>query len=1335
MNGNFPGSLHNHTDFSNLRLRDCIIKTEDLIDTALSLGHSVLAITDHEAVSNAIKAQKYYYKKKKDNPDFKLILGNEIYLCRNGLNASNFNRENDKYYHFVLLAKDAIGHKQIREISTRAWLRSYMSRGMRRVPTYYQDLLDIIGKNPGHVIGSTACLGGALGTQLLKYRSNNDEGLYDRILGWTQKMASIFGEGNFYLEMQPSHNKEQIYVNEMILRISEELSIPYIITTDSHYARPEDRPIHKAYLNSQNGDREVDDFYATTYLMTTEELEAYMTIPEECLQTAYQNIKKITDSCEDYDLKKPLKIPRLKWKDDGNYTIDHNDQIEWWGKIPELRKFWESDYEGDNELADKIVLRMRGDEFLENQEAYDEVNECLRMTRISSEKNKAHWSAYFLNLQQIIEECWNAGTLIGPSRGSGGGFILLYLLGITQINPLRESTKLFNWRFLNPDRVSVLDIDTDIEGGRRQQVLTHLRNVYGHDRVANVATFGTEKSKSAILTACRGLGIDNDIAQYIASMIPSDRGQLRTLSQCFYGDEEKEFTPVPSFVSEMTDNYPEVWEVAKKIEGLVCRLGVHAGGVIFVDEPFTESTALMRAPKGEVITQFDLHDCEDVSLIKMDLLSVEALDKIHNCIDLLVEYGFVEPEETLRKTYEKLIGIYNLEREAPEMWEMIWEHKIESLFQMEKQSGIQGIAIAKPKSIDELAVLNSVIRLMAPEKGAEMPLNMWGRYRSNIDEWIREMRRFGLSEDEIDWLSNHSAITDGICESQEGLMSLVQEPRLGGNSLGFADSARKALAKKIGELFVKCENEFYENAEAKGCSMKLAKYVWDVLLRVQRGYSFCRAHTLAYSFIALQEMNLAYENPIEFWNCACLIADSGGNGEIEQDEDGDEVEYEYEEVEYSEESDSLDDFSDEEEEDDEEVEETTQKKKKKANKTNYGKIATAIGKMNSQGISISPPNINTSKVTFSPDIENHDIRFGLSGISQISKELIQEIIANRPYTSVEDFCSKVKITKPKVVNLIKAGAFDEFGDRTALMTEYIESISDKKSTLNLRNMQMLMNYKLLPESLNFECRLFNFNKYVKKLKNGLFYDFDNRAFEFYEKNYDMDLLVASETSESGFAIYQKAWDRIYTKGMDPVRNYIKENLPELLDKLNHMLFTENWNKYASGSISKWEMDAVSCYFHEHELANVAEYDYDFADFADLPEEPIVDRVVTIKGKQVPLFKIERIMGTVLDRDKNKKTVTLLTKSGVVTVKVFGQVFSNYDKQISVKGADGKKHVIEKSFFSRGNKIVVSGIRREDSFIAKKYSKTPWHLVELITDITPYGDIVTCGTRAGEEEEE
>ena len=831
---NYPGSLHNHTHFSNLRLRDCIVRETELIDYAIELGHQVVAITDHEAVSNAVKVEKYYKKVKEKNPDFKVILGNEIYLCRDGLNSSNFVRGQDKYFHFVLLARDAIGHQQIREISTKAWLRSYMTGRMRRVPTYYSDLIEIIGKNPGHVIGSTACLGGALGTQLLRFRETNDFELLGKIKSWCIQMQSLFGKDNFFLEMQPSKNNEQLYVNQKILEFSNELDIPYIVTTDTHYLKKEDRVIHKAYLNAQNGDREVDDFYATTYMMSTEELESFFD-EKEMLQDAYQNILKIKDMCEDYSLLKPLKIPELIWPKPQGLPLDYNSFIE---KIPYLKTFLESDYIGDNVLAKLIIERVATDETLQNQETYDEIEVNLDDTWRSSLTNNAHWSAYFLNLQHIIEECWNAGTLIGPSRGSGGGFILLYILGITQINPLREKTRLFHWRFLNPERASVLDIDTDIEGGRRQQVLNHLRNVYGSDRVSNVATFGTEKSKSAILTAARGLGIDVDIAQYISSMIVADRGQLRSLKETFYGDEEKGFNPNKQFVYEMTENYPELWEVAQKIEGLICRQGIHAGGVVFVDESFTNSTALMRAPDGTICTQFELHDLEDVSLIKMDLLSVEALDKIHVCLDLLCEYGYVEPEETLRKTYEKVLGIYNIERDDPKMWEMIWNHEIESLFQMEQQSGIQGIAIAKPKNIDELAVLNSVIRLMAAEKNAEMPLNMWGRYRQDISQWRTEMIQYGLSQENIEWLFNHSAITDGICESQEGLMSLVQEEKLGGNSLSFADSARKALAKKIGPLFVKCEEEFFKNAEEKNCDMKLAHYVWDVLLRVQRGYSF-----------------------------------------------------------------------------------------------------------------------------------------------------------------------------------------------------------------------------------------------------------------------------------------------------------------------------------------------------------------------------------------------------------------------------------------------------------------------------------------------------------------
>ena len=407
------------------------------------------------------------------------------------------------------------------------------------------------------------------------------------------------------------------------------------------------------------------------------------------------------------------------------------------------------------------------DKELWNQKTWDEANACLEMTWISSNVNKAHWSAYYLNLQRIIEECWKAGTLVGPGRGSGVGFILLYLLNITQINPLQETTKTFRWRFLNPDRVSVLDVDIDIEGGRRAEVLNHLRKVYGDNRVSNVATFRQEKSKSAILTACRGLGIDVDIASYLASLIPSDRGLLRTLSQCMYGDTENDWKPIKQFVYEMTENYPEVWEVAQKIEGLICGYGIHAGGVIFVDEPFTNSTGLIRAPDGTIITAFDLHACEDVSLIKYDLLSVEALDKIHNCLDLLVDYGYVKKRDTLKETYESVIGIYNLERTAQDMWKMVWDHKITSLFQMEKQSGINGIALTHPQSVDDLAVLNSVIRLMAQEKGAEQPLNKFARFKNDISLWYKEMENYGLTKEEMKILEPVVKISYGICESQE----------------------------------------------------------------------------------------------------------------------------------------------------------------------------------------------------------------------------------------------------------------------------------------------------------------------------------------------------------------------------------------------------------------------------------------------------------------------------------------------------------------------------------------------------------------------------------------
>ena len=1194
---------------------------------------------------------------------------------------------------------------------------------MRRVPTYYQDLFDIIGANPGHVIGSTACLGGALPTQLLKAKGNPE--IYEKIYIWVEQMNKLFGQGNFYLELQPSENREQTYVNRQLIALSKEMNIPYIITTDSHYLKREDKPIHKAYLNSQNGDREVDDFYATTYMMNTEELESFLDLTKEELHIAYANIHNIKEMCEDYSLMKPLKIPQLPWRDLGNYTID---QKYWISQIPYLEKFWNSSYEGDQELADAIVLKVQEDLRLREQNIYDAINECLEMTWISSEVNKTHWSAYYLNLQKIIEECWNAGTLVGCGRGSGVGFILLYLLGITQINPQWETTKTFAWRFLNPARVSVLDVDVDIEGGRRKQVLDHLRKTYGDDRVANVATFGTEKSKSAILTACRGLGIDVDIAQYLASMIVSDRGMLRTLDQTFYGDEENDWAPNKQFVYEMTENYPEVWQVAKKIEGLVCRLGEHAGGVIFVDEPFENSTALMRAPNGDIMTQFDLHDCEDCSLIKYDLLSVEAMDKIHICLDLLCEQGYVEKKETLKDTYESVIGIYNLVREAPQMWQMVWNHEIHSLFQMEKQSGIQGIALTHPQSVDDLAVLNSVIRLMAQEKGAEQPLNKFARFKNDIQLWYDEMDRYGLTKEEQRLLEPVVKLSYGISESQEKFMQLVQMPECGGFDLTWADSLRKSIAKKNPAAYEALQKEYFEAVEKKGLSKNLCNYVWNVLVATSRGYGFNASHTLAYSLIALQEMNLGYNYPIMFWNCACLISDSGG-AESDDDEIHEDQEEYCEEIVY----DSMEDFgADESEEDDDDEDEettTTAKKKKKTKSANYGKIATAIGKIKSSGVDVAPPDINKSSYTFYPDVESNTIRYGLSGITKVGEELVKTIMDGRPYSSVADLTNRVKINKAQVINLIKSGAFDCFGDRVEIMREYVASVSDTKKRITLQNMKMLCDFGLIPEKYDLQRRVFNFNKYVKKAKHGNYYLFDNIALNFYEAHFDMDKLEPTNMSESGFAIRQVVWDNIYQSHMDKIRPWVKENANTLLDQVNERLMSETWNKYCTGSLSKWEMDAVSFYSHEHELAHVKKSLYEITDFSKIPENPVVERVLPIKGRQIPIFKLYRIAGTILDKDKAKKTVTLLTTDGVVTVKIFGAVFSHYDKQISEKGADGKKHVIEKSWLSRGNKIIVTGIKQSDGFLAKKYNRTPYHLVELITDVREDGTLITRGERA------
>ena len=251
----------------------------------------------------------------------------------------------------------------------------------------------------------------------------------------------------------------------------------------------------------------------------------------------------------------------------------------------------------------------------------------------------------------------------------------------------------------------------------------------------------------------------------------------------------------------------------------------------------------------------------------------------------------------------------------------------------------------------------------------------------------------------------------GLCIAQEQFMELVQLPELGGFSLTWADKLRKSIAKKNPKDYDALTKEFFEITKEKGIDPNLTNYVWNVLIAMSRGYGFNQSHTLAYSLIALQEMNLAYKYPIIFWNCACLITDAGGD---EQEVEDEEIVMQIEEF-----SSDMEDFGSNDDDEDDEDEEIETKKKKKVSSVNYGKIATAIGKMRMSGIIVQPPDINKSTYTFSPDAELNIIRYGMSGITRVSSELVQTIITNRPYKSMEDFLNKVKVNKTQMINLIK----------------------------------------------------------------------------------------------------------------------------------------------------------------------------------------------------------------------------------------------------------------------------------------------------------------------------
>lgn len=660
------------------------------------------------------------------------------------------------------------------------------------------------------------------------------------------------------------------------------------------------------------------------------------------------------------------------------------------------------------------------------------------------------------------------------------------------------------------------------------------------------------------------------------------------------------------------------------------------------------------------------------------------MDKIQVCLELLVKYGYLKWAGTLRKTYEDAIGIYNLERTDSKMWKMVWEHKIQSLFQMEKSSGIQGIALTHPKSVDDLATLNSVIRLMAQEKGAETPLEKYARFKKDISLWYQEMDSYGLTKEEQKILEPVLKISYGICESQERFMMLVQIPECGGFDLNFADRLRKSVAKKRPEEYKKCEKEYFERVQELGLSKNLCNYVWNVCVATSRGYGFNLSHTLGYSLVALQEMNLAYKYPIIFWNCANLIVDSGT---IE----------------------GIDDKT-----------------------SDYNKIARAVNKNKLAGIKVSLIDVNKSELSFTPDAETNTIHYGLGGLQGVGNEVAQMIIDNRPYDSVEDFMDKTKVNKTVMVSLIKSGAFDQFGKRKDIMKQYLYTTINPKKRLTMQNFNALIENSLMPQKLKFQKQVFNFNKGLKKdcKYNTDYFALDGVYYKFYVKFFNEDNI---EPIDNKLCLNKKTWKKEYDSVMSVAKQYITDNQQELLDKLNNKMLKDAWNKYAAGTISYWEMESLGMYYHKHELTNIDNSLYDIIDYTRLDRTPIVDYTFKRNGAEIPIFKTFKIAGTVIAKDEMHSQITLLTTTGVVEVKMSKEYFSQYNKRISEIRPDGTKKIMEQGFFQRGMMLVCNGIRRGDTFVLKAYKRkgNVQHQLYKITKINKDGTIEMTNNRYGE----
>jgi len=763
--------LHVHTHYS---LLDGLPKIDELLDYAKELGMTSLAITDHGVMYGAIE----FYKKAKAK-GIKPIIGCEVYVAFEKLTDKR-PKVDDKRNHLILLAKNEQGYKNLVKLVTIANLDGF----------YYKPRIDeeILEKYAEGLIGLTACIQGKIPRLLL---SNKPEEAEETAL----RYEKFFGKGNFYLELQHHANiPDQITANKKLIELSKKTGIPLVATNDMHYLRKEDAEAQDVLMLINTGadinDPERLSMTHDDFSMLSQEQMAdyFKDVPE-----AIENTQKIANDCNlQIELGK-TKLPIFPLPE-GKTAEEYLEEICWTGI--ENRYGLPAD--------PKVIERLK----------YE-----------LSVVGKTGFAGYFLIVWEFVKWAKDNRIIVGPGRGSAGGSIIAYLSGITNVDPLKHNL-LFE-RFLNPERISMPDIDMDFADRRRDEVIKHVAEKYGPDHVAQIITFGTMAARAVIRDVGRALQYTYSYCDTLAKMVPLGMDLAETLEKV---DEFKN-------MYEMDDMAKRLIDLGKKLEGVARHASTHACGVVISAMPLSDSVPLQRPKDSEVgvITQFEGHSIEDLGLLKMDFLGLKNLTII---------------EDTLARIYvlhnNLKIDLDKIPENDPKTYELLQQALTTSVFQLESDGMKRYLKELVPSTFEDITAM---VALYRPGPMQFIPDYIERKHGNQTIEYIHPKLEPILKD------------TYGICIYQEQLMKIAQE--VCGFTLGEADVLRKAVGKKIKELLDAQKSKFVSGAIENGASKKVAEELWQWILPFA-AYGFNKSHSAAYATIAYQTAYLKAHYPVEF---------------------------------------------------------------------------------------------------------------------------------------------------------------------------------------------------------------------------------------------------------------------------------------------------------------------------------------------------------------------------------------------------------------------------------------------------------------------------------------